>query len=164
MDDIISELNKLLFRAGVLAGTWTNITQLLGPKKTVQQVVKADLVTHEPVYSSDFIWFFAAAFVQVLALLLILPIYWGWWKIGVELTLSPFQIAKTFNSPIFDDINSGAGASGIVSEAGDTKLRRGVIGISQGDAEKSETLSRFRVGVPESYYVSQPSKDMRFTD
>ena len=51
-----------------------------------------------------------------------------WWTIsGVELNLSPFQMAKMFNAPLFKDVSPSCGASGILKEMGDVQLKLGTV-------------------------------------
>jgi hypothetical protein len=78
MDDIIKQLNDMLFRAGLLAGSWANITDLLPDSPfPVHQSVRGTITRQENVFHSDIKWFFGAAAVQILTILLILPAYWG---------------------------------------------------------------------------------------
>jgi hypothetical protein len=78
MDDIITQFNDVLFRAGLMAGSWTNITDLLVDSKfPVHQAVGGTITREENVFHSDIKWFFGAATVQILTMLLILPAYWG---------------------------------------------------------------------------------------
>lgn len=78
MDDIIMQFNDILFRAGLLAGSWANITDLLADSPfPVHQAVRARRTREENVFQSDTRWYLGAAAVQILTMLLILPAYWG---------------------------------------------------------------------------------------
>jgi hypothetical protein len=134
MNDVIAQYNDVLFRAGLLAGSWTNITDTL-PRSSfpVRQNVSASMMREENVFDSDFRWFLGAASIQIMTVLLILPSYWGWWKIGMELTLSPFHTAKAFDAPLLRHINSAAGSVGVVNEAGDIRLQLGAVDVCKSD-------------------------------
>ena len=78
MDDIIAEFNDLLFRGGILAGSWTNVTQILPESPfPVHQSVLATRTREQNVFRSDIRWFLGAAAVQIITMLLILPAYYG---------------------------------------------------------------------------------------
>ena len=169
MNDIITSLNRLLFRAGILAASWPNITRLIEPGLSVHQVVPSRLTREENVFKSDIRWFLGAVAIQITTIVLILPAYWGWWTIGVELTLSPFQMAKVFNAPVFKGINSAAGATGVVDEAGAKILKLGVVdadNLSRGACDGNEShdiVSHARLGLDEAHRVWRPPKGARFT-
>ena len=172
MDDIITSFNELLFRAGVTAASWPGITELMDPGSIVHQTVQANLTKEENVFSSDSRWFLGAAAIQILTIVLILPAYWGWWTIGVELTLSPFQTAKAFDAPLFKSINSTAGATGLVDRMGDLRLRLGVVHMeSSMDSDVSKRTnsgilshSRSRIGIAEGHRTFSPRKGARFDE
>ena len=170
MDDIISSLNQLLFRAGILAASWSNITKLIEPGlSNVHQVVQANMTRTENVFNSELQWFLAAVAIQVLTIVLILPAYWGWWTIGLELTLSPFQMAKVFNAPVLKGVNSAAGATGVVEEVGNMKLKLGVVDADEiirgsgGEKDTHDVVSHARLGLDEAGQVWRPPKGARFT-
>ena len=78
MDDIIMQFNDILFRGGLIAGSWAKITDLLADSPfPVHQAVQATMTKEENVFHSDIRWFLAAAAFQIFTMLLILPAYWG---------------------------------------------------------------------------------------
>ena len=40
---------------------------------------------------------------------------------GVRVTMSPLEIAKAFEAPLLNNVNSAAGSRGIVNDMGDVK-------------------------------------------
>ena len=172
-DDIVSGLNSMMFSAGVLAGTWRNATQLIDKSLSVNQTVQVQQTRTQNVFHSDLGWFAGAAAIQTLTILLILPVFWGWWSIGVELTLSPFQTAKMLDAPLLKHINSAAGATGITNEMGDRKLKLGLVGVPEytprpKDDEKNldrageSYATGSRIGITDAQRVVRPQKGMRF--
>ncbi len=75
--DIVDAFNDLLFRSGVYLGKQANLPDLVDEPFPVRQTMRASLTRDQNVFHSDFHWFAAAAAVQILAVLLILPAYWG---------------------------------------------------------------------------------------
>ena len=77
MNDIIAAFNDLLFRSGIYIGSWANMTELIDSPFPINQSVRANRTRDQEVFHSDDRWFIAAAAVQILTMLLILPAYWG---------------------------------------------------------------------------------------
>ena len=46
------------------------------------------------VFRTDYWFFVAAAAVEVMCILFILPTYHGWWRLGRSVSLSPLETAK----------------------------------------------------------------------
>jgi hypothetical protein len=92
----------------------------------------------------------------------------GWWWIGIELNLSPFNVAKAFNASLFSNVNSAAGSIGVVKKAGDLRLRLGEVEVlpsagSISECEQGLQTSRYsRIGIDESIRVTRPAKGARF--
>lgn len=170
MDDIIAQYNDVLFRAGLLAGSWANITELLPLSSLpVHQSVSATQIKEMNVFKSDLRWFLGAAAIQILTVVLIVPAFWGWWKIGIELTLSPFHTAKAFDAPLFRDINSAAGSIGLVKEAGDMHIQLGAVDVEKpvhgiGLYGHQQNMHRSRLGIDTPDRVARPQRDATFID
>ena len=97
-------------------------------------------------------------------------LFLGWWNIGVELTLSPFNTAKAFDAPLLSKINSAAGSMGVVDEVGDMRLKLGAVAVPKvacsavDDTVKQQHTNRYRVGLDTPDKVERPFKGARFTD
>jgi hypothetical protein len=59
--------------------------------------------------------------------LLMLAFLQGWWKLGCNLTLSPFCTALAMDAPLLREVNSAVGARGVVQELGDLKVKFGIV-------------------------------------
>ena len=171
-NDIVSMFNSILFRAGVLTGKWRNTTHLLDEGLSVHQTVQAQQMEKQNIFHSDLRWFAGAAAIQCITIMLILPVFWGWWNIGVELTLSPFQTAKMLDAPILKDVNSAAGATGISNDIGDRKVKFGLVEVyepiiptnTEGKLSSGVAiLTGSRIGITDPQGVVRPRKGMRFT-
>lgn len=152
LPDIVSKLNQLVFRAASIAASWSNLTDLLDPGISPHQRVDAQAVRN--IFHSDLRYFYGAAFVELFAVILILPIYWGFWKLGHDITMSPFNFALAFDSPLLSDVHSTAGVAGVVRELGHLRVKFGTLRSSEGEAYtraqyKDETASGGRLGFGE---------------
>jgi hypothetical protein len=138
---------------------------------TADQSVQAHQTETLNVFHSDLRWFAGAAAIQIVALILILPVFYGWWKIGLpDLTLSPFHLAKLFDAPLLRDVNSNTGARGIVRDVGSLPVKLGLVETPTYPDTGFNELSTMglqrrasRVGIAESQRVAVPWKGMRFT-
>jgi hypothetical protein len=165
-DDVLNSLNELMFRSGLLVGS----SKDYGP--TNNQSVQAHQTLSVDVFDASLGWFAGAATIQIIALLLILPVLWGWWELGlVDLTLSPFHVAKLFDAPLLQDVHSTAGAVGITRNLGDVQIR---LGLVEASPIRHEFYARempnaqgqgaqFRLGIAEANRVAAPHKGMEFT-
>lgn len=162
-DDILFVMNELMFRAGVMSThhrPQENLASRIDSGVSVNQKVSATQEKTQNVYKSDLRWYAGAAAIQVLTALVTLPMFWGWWRLGCNLTLSPFSIALAFDSPVLSDINSAAGPAGVVSRLGGLKLKYGVVETQE---EKAAGTGFYgRLGVAESSMVSGPDAGMTF--
>ena len=83
--------------AGALAGNAivegkTNIGSKMDSR--VRSVVEAQPSGQISMYHTDYSWFIAAAVLELVCIVLILPMYRGWWTIGRPVSFSPLEIAK----------------------------------------------------------------------
>ena len=62
----------------------------------------------------------------IFCILCILPAYWGFWELGREVSLGPFEIANALNAPVFDPVQGGAGnVRQILKTVGRKKMQYG---------------------------------------
>ena len=168
--DVIFTFNKWMLHAATIAAkSWDDIEKDLDPGVVVNQTVSGSQEVTQNIYQSDLRWYAAAATIQLVTVLLILPMFWGFWSIGCDLTMSPFSTALAFDAPILKDVNSAAGAKGVVQELGAVKLRLGVVGaVNDRDGaeglEVGEAISSGRLGVGKANEVKSLSKGMRFRE
>lgn len=124
-DDIIFAFNKYMLRGASLAASWSNASQLIDEGLSTHQTVSG--WTRPIVYHSDLRWYVGAAILELLTILVILPLFWGWWTLECDTSLSPLNIALAFQSPILRDVDPASGARGVVEKLGHRKIRLGVI-------------------------------------
>ena len=163
---VIFKFNQLMFRGAVASASWSNTTSLMDNGLSVDQTVPAKQKSTRPVYKTDLSWYAAAVIFELIAMLLILPMFWGWWTIGRQPTLSPFGVALAFDSPILEKVNSGVNAQGIVREVGGMKIKFGEVisGVpAQSEASDKTCSSSTRLGMAEDHNVVRPRKGVRFS-
>ncbi|KAK3640138.1 hypothetical protein LTR56_005550 [Elasticomyces elasticus] len=150
--DIITQMNNMMFRAGVMSATsWSNLSSLIDAGLPVQQSIVANRTITQDVYHSDLRWFAGAAAIELLAILMVLPLFWGWWRLGRTTLLSPVELALAFDAPLFRDVNSAQRASQAVGKFGTTEVKYGAVGNTP-----------YRLGIAERQNVLTPHQGMRF--
>lgn len=96
-DTIMQGANELMFQTGIWAAQALNASQLhsrlddsLSSNQTFQGAVQG---THN-IFKTDSWFFVAAAVLQLACIVQTIPSYWGWWRLGREISFSPLEIAK----------------------------------------------------------------------
>jgi hypothetical protein len=54
-----------------------------------------------------------------------MPTFYGWWELGRNVSLSPIEIAKAFNAPIFMNVPSNRDIDAMLKELDGVKVRYG---------------------------------------
>ena len=157
MQDIIHNFNEMMLRGAALTGTWDNLTELVDPGVAVNQTVTAHQTSTQNVFRSDLKWFAAAGIVQFITCLLILPMFWGWWQLGNNLTMSPFSTGLAMDAPLLREVNSAAGPRGVVNTLGGIRVRFGVV-----DSKPGNDHGNGRLGLARSASVTEPRSEMDF--
>ena len=105
----------------------------------------------------------AAAVFELVTVLLVLPMFWGWWTLGTELTLSPFGIALAFGSPLLSSVNSAVGAKGVVRQLGNVELKYGLVAGEDSKGLPQGGTPLGRLGIARSDHVVGPVEGLRFS-
>lgn len=80
----------------------------------------------EYVITPAYLW--SAFGLTFVVIFLILPVYWGYWQLGRDVTLGPMEIAYAFQGPTFATANSQSGhADHIVKAVGRQKIQYGAV-------------------------------------
>ncbi|KAK5164143.1 uncharacterized protein LTR77_010234 [Saxophila tyrrhenica] len=167
--DIVAAFNSLMFRAGVAASGLRNTTALLDPGISVSQSVPAIQERSFNAFESDFRWFAGAALLHFVAIVTIIPVFWGWWTLGVNVTMSPFEIANVFEAPLLRDTKSTAGSRGVVEAVGDAEVKFGAVldtqmtvSMDEKGRDRSYCTTTARLAVARAEKVIRPWRGMRF--
>ncbi|KAH9845146.1 hypothetical protein Tdes44962_MAKER06790 [Teratosphaeria destructans] len=142
--DIINSMNEMMFRSAVLASaTQPNVSQLIDPGLSLEQNIMANQSVTHNVFHSDFAWFGAATALDLIVILAVLPLFWGFWKLEKHLSLSPCSLALAFNSPLLKEADPLKGAEGVVERYGSMKIKYGeVVDGEEGELVMSAENSR----------------------
>ncbi|OQO02797.1 hypothetical protein B0A48_11080 [Cryoendolithus antarcticus] len=162
--DIIQNYNELMFRGALKVADWSNLTSLMDPGLSPNQTMMANQTLTQNVFKSDYRWFAGATVLEVIVIMAVLPMFWGWWTLHRDLDLSPFALGLALNAPLLRDANAAEGVKGMLRTHGDTKVRYGFV-VAEHDAtgEKDELGRRassgtWRVGIGESWGVVHLTK------
>lgn len=103
-DEIVESLNKLMFYAGAQAasgfepslGDWSaaEIESNMDPGLPIHTDTWGYIRGSHNVFHTNFHWFIGAAIAEMVCISLVLPTYWGWWRLGRAVSFSPLEIAK----------------------------------------------------------------------
>lgn len=97
------------------------------------QTINGTRTDEVSVYRTNLTFWGLAALMQLLAIGLVAPIFWGWWRPGREVSFSPFEIAKAFDAPLLQAAYSNSKAGDIVSTVGLMPVRYGVVHRTDGN-------------------------------
>jgi hypothetical protein len=97
-DEVMASLNELMFRASVhYSKIWDTVDQhttLLDEGIEVWRNVSGQVVSTANVFRTDYKYFGAAAVVELITVCAVLVTFWGWWRLGRNVSLSPIETAK----------------------------------------------------------------------
>jgi len=100
MEDVIRDLNNLMFRSGAHVAQNFDHLVAVGPQHMFDpgmhpsHSVTGKLLGLHNIFQSDYWWFLGAAIVELVCIMLVLPTYMGWWRLGRPVSFSPLEIAK----------------------------------------------------------------------
>ncbi|TKA59721.1 hypothetical protein B0A55_12896 [Friedmanniomyces simplex] len=105
---------------------------------------------------------------EVIAVMFVLPLFWGRWTLGKVSLLSPSDVVLAFNAPLLRGANSTKGASGVVKQMGNVQVKFGIVADTSrfydtdSDGTRVRGSAGYRLGIAEKQRVLTPQKDMRF--
>lgn len=126
--DVFDMLNNVYFRAGAISGFPTTSSTVASNASTPKRQItgyRTDL--GGTVYFIKMRWYIVAASIQGFAILLTATLYWGWWQLGRHVSFSPIEIAKAFDAPLLQEVNTNAGTKHLLHDVGDVCIRYGAV-------------------------------------
>ena len=172
LPDVRAKMNELMFREALLSAgkSPNNITSSLDSGLSTNQSIHAKQQKEATVYETDYRWFAAAAVLDVLTILVVLPLFWGFSRLPRHLNQSLFEMALAFNSPLVSSVRSGKGAKGVASELGKLRVSYGLVNSNinshvpaSGFTGATDSPAFQRLGIAESTRVTVPWKGARYT-
>jgi hypothetical protein len=97
LPDMLQDLNTLMFRAGIYVGSASSsfaLPEQLHVKSTLNTTVTGHQIGSQTVFRTNFYFFLAAALLELFCICLVLPTYYGCWRLGRSASFSPLEIAK----------------------------------------------------------------------
>lgn len=124
-DDILNGFRELSFRTSLYAAADTSLDHTeIGSDKGMRsnQTVAYTGYTIQALYLMDWRFMVGGLFVSLLAALSVLPLFYGFWDLGREVSMNPFEIAMAFDAPLLADAGAHCDAGEIVKQIGDRTI------------------------------------------
>lgn len=147
-DDILTAFNEMMFRSAIRsAGNVTGGLNLEVPNAanktfTSQSTVNATQSLTHNIFLTNFTYLVGAAAVMTLAILVVIPTFYGFWHLGRSISLDPIEIAKAFDAPILGGAAalSNADIDLLVKTVGKRRIVYGEMLQADGGGEKKLTM------------------------
>lgn len=107
MDELLKDIRDIMFRSTISIVqnniTSYHLTGIVGQasqdaQPPAENVTKsASYFVYETVYQTSHVTLGLAIGLMLLAILAIMPLYWGFWNLGRKVTISPIEIAKALH-------------------------------------------------------------------
>ncbi|KAL7931568.1 hypothetical protein V8C35DRAFT_309821 [Trichoderma chlorosporum] len=117
--DMINNIRELMFRSALAVANSTGAPPIQY-KQVDAQVRRVGIV-----YKADWKFFGIAVGCMAFQLLIIIYLIWGWQKLGREVSLDPFEIAKAMGAPLLTHGSSNSSADQILDLLGSRKVKYG---------------------------------------
>lgn len=125
LEEMLAAARELMFRTVVAVGTDARLNA--GEASTSRQNVTVTQLRQVAVYETNY-YFLGGAIANIVAALLpSLYLYWGYGRLGRNVSLSPIEIAKAFNADVLRGVDSNATAKQIVAHTEGTLVRYGAV-------------------------------------
>lgn len=125
--ELLRKINTLSFVAALyLKGQPT--TDVQNRANMTSQTALSSVTGIVEEYTTDFNYVAGALVATFVTMLLVLPVYWGFWQLGRKVTLGPLEIANAFNAPIIkpDNVKGQHGDfEEVLQEVGKRRVRYG---------------------------------------
>jgi hypothetical protein len=126
---LLRKINTLSFVAGLyLNGAATTPVAERKAANMPSQTVLTSVTGIVEVYVTNFKYVAGALVATLVTVLLVLPVYWGFWQLGRKVTLGPLEITEAFGAPIVTPDrykNTHGDFNHILKEVGDRRVQYG---------------------------------------
>ena len=135
-DDILTALHEIMFRTALEAAGAADsvfIQNAQGDRTfATTNTVHAKQTIVQNVFLSHYGYLCGALAVMSLGILSVIPTFYGWWRLGRPMTLSPLETAKAFNAPLLDQkpSHSNADVDRLMKDIGSRPVRYGEVATS----------------------------------
>lgn len=152
LDSTILQINSLMFVLAV--DPWG---QNGDNNFTLTETFKATQYGSSIHYVTNRRYMWGALASMLFCILCVLPSYWGYWQLGRDVTLGPFEIANAFRAPVLDHpAVANAGVKDLIREVGQRKVKYGAM-------VHNDASGRLAIAEPEAVRRVHPRiSDRRF--
>lgn len=153
LDYTIRQINLLTFGVSIDAwyNDWANNNYTMTTPATAMQYSTS---IH---YKTNRNYMYGALASILFCVLCVLPSYWGYWQLGRDVTLGPFEIANAFRAPVLDHpAVANAGVKDLIREVGQREVKYGAM-------VHNDASGRLAIAEPEAVRRVHPRiSDRRF--
>lgn len=96
---------------------------LTSVNRTLDQKAMVSASTPTAVYATHRGYLAGGFVLMCLACLAIAPTYWGWWRLGRQVSMSPLEIARAFNAPVLQNADPNATGGDLKKDFGAEKIK-----------------------------------------
>ncbi|KAH8822055.1 hypothetical protein F5884DRAFT_851252 [Xylogone sp. PMI_703] len=137
-EDLLNAAREVMFRTSLrVAYGDSNMIQII-PSNATHAVV---------IYQSDYRYLGLSLLITCIGMTTIFPMLLGWWNLGRNVTMSPLELAKAFNAPLFAAAPSNATISQLLRRLGTRKIWYGLVNGSAEYGDTAEIGAEATVGV-----------------
>ena len=181
MDELLADIRDIMFRSSIaIAQNRTKGYSILQDGLEVQDsAVPSEKVNsmgqytiYETVYQTNKLILSIAVGLIIVALSLIMPLYWGFWRLGRKVSMSPLEVAKAMHYSTIIDPQTGRMEDYSILEIKDRSNRLPQSGSNFSNDELIELLGDSNVkfgevaptilGIGLSEYTQAPTKNRQY--
>jgi hypothetical protein len=140
-----------------------------GTRFPSRRIVNMDMVQSVQVYKASYPFLGGAIAMILLAAILVVPLFHGFWRLGRQTSMGPFETATAMGAPLLADIvSSNSTASEIMKFAGMQRVRYGELNASQSNdalqgEEKECDVAHRRLQLGRVAQIEKPMRGMIYS-
>ncbi|CAD0044427.1 unnamed protein product [Aureobasidium pullulans] len=122
LDTLVQDINALMFSLSVDPWQLNEVNNNWSEYKTINATQYGTSIH----YKTNRAFMYGAIASILLCILCVLPSYYGYWQLGRDVTLGPFEIANAFRAPVLDHpAAANAGVKDLIREVGQREVKYG---------------------------------------
>ena len=122
LDTLVQDINALMFSLSVDPWQLNEVNNNWSEYKTINATQYGTSIH----YKTNRAFMYGAIASILLCILCVLPSYYGYWQLGRDVTLGPFEIANAFRAPVLDHpAVANAGVKDLIREVGKREVKYG---------------------------------------
>ncbi|THY96242.1 hypothetical protein D6C92_04001 [Aureobasidium pullulans] len=143
LDHILQKINSLMFTLTI--DPWSMETENVDRDDFTKWItVNATQYGSSIHYKTNRSYMFGALASMLVCVLCVLPSYYGYWQLGRDVTLGPFEIANAFRAPVLDHpAVANAGVKDLIREVGKREVK-------YGEMVQNDAPSRLAIAEPDA--------------